>query len=156
MHGDRVSCHNCVCVCVTGILWVEARDTAKPLQCPRCHLTPQQKMIQPQMARVLKLRNPGPQAGLGRADPLLRWLTHVAGEGCRRPHKVVAGFPQVSWKRKQGRPAGRAFMTEFLGASHQISTRGRGEESTFLVGGENYQRICGRILESTHPHTTTF
>ena len=34
MRARRHSCHNCVCVCVTGIQWAEARDTAKPLQCP--------------------------------------------------------------------------------------------------------------------------
>ena len=36
---------------------IEARDTAKPLQCPRCHLTPQQKMIQSQMSIVPRLRS---------------------------------------------------------------------------------------------------
>ena len=83
-----------VCVCVSGILWVKARDTAKPLQCPRCHLTPQQKMIQSQMSIVPRLRK------LVRGDEDLRSV--YGQESClgafhkRRVLNIIS-WPDLQW-----------------------------------------------------------
>lgn len=54
--GDIFGCHNWGLGCANGIWWVEARDAGKQ---PR---SPQQRLIQPQMSLVPKLKSPADKA----------------------------------------------------------------------------------------------